>query len=56
MRRDAVRFTKGLSFPKLGDLWYVFVDGKNVLMGLPSEQEARDAATRHFARGRKKNI
>ncbi len=56
MRRDTVRFTMGMSFPKLGDLWYVFKDGSNVLMGFPSEQDARDAAARHFAPGRKKAI
>jgi hypothetical protein len=50
------RETKGLSYPKLGDKWYVFLDRKNVLMGHDTEDEARAAAAKHFDRKRKRQI
>lgn len=54
-RADVPRQPKGISFPQLGDKWYVFRAGRNRIGPFDSEQEARDAAARHFARGRKKN-
>jgi hypothetical protein len=45
-----------ITFPKIGAMWYVFRDRKNVLMGFETEEEARAAAAVHFDRKRKRTI
>ena len=46
----------GLTFPKLGDKYYVFEGGKNVLMGHDTKEEAEAAAARYFDKKRERTI
>jgi hypothetical protein len=46
----------GLTFPKLGDKYYVFDGGKNVLMGFPTIEAAKAAAVAYYDKKRKRTI
>ena len=56
MAGKKIEQTVGLSYPKLGDKWYVFMDGKNQLMGHDSLEEAEAAAAAYFDPKRERTI
>ena len=47
---------KGVTFPKIGEYYYVYKDGRNQLRGFGSLEEAQARAAEYFKPRRKKKI